>query len=56
VHTVSPDSHSDTQPGLILTALCTATTPLWQDELAQVPGVNRLCLAAISRDCVMQGT
>ena len=44
-----PDIQSDTQPGLILTALCTATVPLSQEELAQeelaqVPGVNRRVL------------
>ena len=44
VQTLPPDVHPDTQPDLILTALRTATKPLWQDELAQVAGVNRRVL------------
>ena len=44
VQPLSSDVQPDTQPGLILTALRTATKPLWQDELAQVPGVNRRVL------------
>lgn len=41
VHVLPSDVHLDTQPGLILTALHTATAPLSREELAQVPGVNR---------------
>lgn len=39
-----PDVHPDTQPGLILIVLRTATTPLSQEELAQAPGINRRAL------------
>ena len=39
-----PDVHPDTQPGLILIVLRTATKPLWQEDLAQVPGINRRVL------------
>ncbi len=39
-----PDVHPDTQPGLILIVLRTATAPLSQEELAQVPGINRRVL------------
>ena len=41
---LTPDVHPDTQPGLILIVLRTATAPLSQEELAQVPGVNRCVL------------
>ena len=45
IQTLSPDIHPDTQPGLIFTILRTATAPLSQEELAQVPGVNRRVLS-----------
>jgi hypothetical protein len=44
VHALPPDVHADTQPGLILIVLRTATAPLSQDELAQMPGINRRVL------------
>ncbi len=51
--TLPPDVHPDTQPGLILIVLRTATTPLSQEELAQVPGVNRRVLGRdLTRLCM----
>lgn len=52
VQTLPPDVHPDTQPGLILIVLRTATAPLSQEELAQTPGINRRVLGRdLTRMC-----
>jgi hypothetical protein len=43
-HAVPPDVHPDTQPGLILIVLRTATAPLSLEDLAQTPGITRRVL------------
>lgn len=49
-----PDVQPDTQPGLILIALHAAPVPLSQEELVQVPGINRRVLGRnLTRLCDM---